>query len=398
LDGVTVADFTWAAAGPIITKNLADHGATVIRVESSKHPDSVRFGGPFKDDVPGINRSGFFADFNSSKKSVALDMSSPGGRQIARRLIDRSDLLIESFTPKVMPSWGFTYEELSKTNPGLIMLSTCLHGSTGPHATYAGYGGQGAALAGIHGLTGWPDRPPAGPKGAYTDTITPRYGLAAVIAALIHRATTGQGQHIDLAQIEASVQFLTTELVDYQLTGSVAQRRGNRSLDSAPCGVYPCAGDDRWIAIEVRRDEQWRRLADLVGGPPAADHGLASAAGRLARADELDAWLSDWTRTHPPFGLQGRLQQHGIPASVAQRGSDLFNDPQLLHRGHFVPLEHPEMGVCYYGGPSAHLSATPARLRSAAPTLGQHTEWVMKEYLGYTDAEYAAYQRAGVLR
>ncbi len=395
--GLKVADFTWAAAGPIISKQLADLGATVVRVESTRHPDSVRFGGPFLDDIPGINRSGFFADFNSSKKSLALNMANPDSRDVALRLIDWADVVMECFTPRVMEKWGLNYAVLSQRKPDLVMFSSCLQGGTGPYREYAGYGGQGGALAGIHYLTGWPDREPCGPKGAYTDTIVPRFGLAAIAASLAYRREHGVGQHIDLSQIEVALQFLAPEIVDYSVHGRVAERTANRNGVSSPCGAFRCAGDDRWIAVEVRDDGDWSNLADLMGRPDwALCDEYASAEGRLVHQGAIEERLQAWLLDQEATTVMHEAQARGIPVGVVQKGSDLFDDPQLVARNHFVPLEHPEMGICRYNGPSYRFSRTPAELRSAAPLLGEHTGEVM-EMLGYSPAEIDALVAADIL-
>jgi benzylsuccinate CoA-transferase BbsF subunit len=386
--GLKVADFTWAAAGPIITKSLADHGATVIRVESTTHPDSIRMGGPFKDGIPGINRSGFFADFNTNKNSIALDLTTQRGRQIARRLVAWSDVVAESYTPGVMTRFGLDFDTVHAEQPGLVMLSTCMQGQTGPYREYAGYGGQGAAIAGLHYVTGWPDLVPAGPKGAYTDSITPRFGIAALVAALGHRDHTGVGQHIDLSQIEASLQFLAPEILEYQVTGHVASPMGNRSTLYAPHGVYRCLGTDRWIAIAVTDYEQFVALTGLIGATQwQNDDGLRTASGRRARQDELDDAITEWTSRRDRFSSMHMLQRAGVPAGAVQRPSDLLVDPQLQANGHFWSLDHPELGTCLYNGPSFRLSRTPAELRTSAPLLGQDTRRVLNELLGFSHAE-----------
>lgn len=397
--GLKVADFTWAAAGPIITKCLADHGATVIRVESTTHPDSIRLGGPFKDGIPGLNRSGFFADFNTNKSSIALDMTTEQGRAIARRLVSWSDVVAESYTPGVMRKFGLDYESIRSEQPDLVMLSTCMQGQNGPYHNYAGYGGQGAAIAGLHHVTGWPDTVPAGPKGAYTDSITPRFGIAALVAALGFRDRTGRGQHIDLSQIEVSLQFLAPELLDFQLAGHVAGPMGNRSTVHAPHGVYPCRGSDRWIAIAVEEFGQLRALADVIGAPSWLDTDeLQTARGRRARQDELDADISRWTANQDCFDAMYQLQRAGIPAGVVQRPSDLLVDPQLVHREHFWPLDHPELGECLYNGPAFKLSETPAELRTSAPLLGHDTRRVLSDLLGYSHAEIDEFAYGQILQ
>ena len=397
--GLKVADFTWAAAGPIMTKQLADNGATVVKIESRKHPDSMRLGGPFAGETPGIDRSGFFADFNSSKLSVALDMTRPEGRAVALRLAAWADIVADSFRPGILDRWGLGYAALRETNPALIMISSSLYGATGPWKDHPGYGAQGAALAGIHGLTGWPDRPPAAPKGAYTDSVTPRYGLAALVAALIHRERTGEGQRIELSQVEAGVEFLAPEILRLQVSGEQVRRRGNRGEGSLLHGVYPCAGEDRWIAIEARDRTEWDAVVGVLGdlgepGEGEPGEGEPGAPG----AEGLDGRVAAATAGHDAFELAAKLRAAGAPAGVVARGSDLFEDPILRERDHFRPLRHREMGTVGYNGPAYRFSATPTVLTSAAPCLGEHTDEVLEGLLGYSRDEVMALRDQGILQ
>ena len=396
--GLKVADFSWAAAAPIVTRFLSDYGATVVRVESRAHMDSVRFGGPFLDGVPDVNTSGFFAEFNAGKLGITLDMGNETARDVARRLIGWADVVTERFSPGVMDRWGLGWEDVHALNPSAVMVSSSMRGAHGPQSDYRGYGGQGAALAGMHLLTGWPDRNPAGPKGAYTDSIAPRYGLAALTAALIRRRRDGVGQYIEMSQVECALQFVTTELLDHQLTGAVAGPMGNASAHHAPHGMYPCLGDDRWIALAVESDEEWRRLRVAMGEPGwAADPDLATATGRLRRRDEVDRELSGWTATWEPYPLLTHLQRAGVRSGVAQKPSDLFDDPQLAHRGHFVDLDGGALGRVGYNASSFRLSATPGLPWRGTPDLGEHTTTVLTELLGYSAAEVEELARAGAL-
>jgi benzylsuccinate CoA-transferase BbsF subunit len=399
-EGLKIVDFTWAAAGPITTRHFGDYGATVVKIESSKHPDSLRVGPPFVDGTPGINRSGFFAQFNPNKLSVTVDMTNPVGREVTRKLIvEWADVVVDSFTPRVMPGWGMAYEDLSQDRPDLIMLSTCMQGQTGPYRDYAGFGDQGAALSGFFMLNGWPDRDPATPNGAYTDMATPHFGAVAILAALDYRARTGRGQHVDLSQIECGIQFLAPEVLDYTVRGNVPQRMGNRSPRAAPHGVFPVQGNDTWIAIACETDAQWQALVLAMGAPGwAADPTLQTLTGRLAQQAAIEAHLAEWTRAQVGPALQQRLLAAGVPSGVAHPALDLFTDPQLSHRQHFVPLDHPEMGVWQYDELGFQLSESPAHLRTAAPLLGQHTELVLKQFLGYSDADYQALVDAGALQ
>jgi crotonobetainyl-CoA:carnitine CoA-transferase CaiB-like acyl-CoA transferase len=398
--GLKIVDFTWAAAGPITTRHFGDNGATVVKIESSKHPDTLRVGAPFVDGKPGINRSGFFAQFNPNKLSVAVDMTNPLGRDVVRQLITEwADVVVDSFTPRVMPGWGLAYQELSQSRPDLIMLSTCMQGQTGPYRDYAGFGDQGAALSGFFMLNGWPDRDPATPNGAYTDMAAPHFGAVAIMAALDYRARTGRGQHIDLSQIECGIAFLAPQILDYTVRGHVPQRMGNRSLRAAPHGVFPVAGDDAWIAIACETEPQWQALLRVVGSPAwALDPKYASVSSRMVHQDELERELAEWTRPQDGPTLQRRLLDAGVPSGVALKALDLFKDPQLLHRRHFVPLDHPEMGMWKYDELAFKLPDSPSDLCTAAPLLGQHTEQVLKEFLGYSDAQYQALLEAGALQ
>lgn len=390
--GLKVADFTWAAAGPIATKQLSDNGATVVKVESFKHPDSIRLGGPFIDDKPGINRSGFFADFHSSKLGISVDMSNPAAIEIIRPLIEWADVVAESFRPGVMEKWGLDYEALRAINPRIIMLSSSLYGSDGPWARHPGYGAQGQALAGIHGMTGWPDRPPAMPKGAYSDSVSPRYALTALIAALIHREKTGEGQHVELGQIEATAQLLAPELLIYQVTGAETTRAGAAKPGSVLHGVFPCAGEERWIAIEAVTDAQFDALADLLGD---AD---ALAAARDKGEEVMNETVAALTAQRDAFELMAECRAAGVPAGVANKASDLLDDEVLNAHGHFWPLDHPEMGRLKYNGPAYRFEKTPSTLRFASPCLGEHTEAVMTRVLNFSAEDISRFKSEGLLQ
>jgi crotonobetainyl-CoA:carnitine CoA-transferase CaiB-like acyl-CoA transferase len=383
LADVKILDFSWVGVGPITTKYLADHGATVVRVESHAHVDVARMGPPWHDAKPGPEQSHFYADFNTSKYGLALDLTKPEARGIGRRLAAWADVVVESFTPRVMRGWGLGYEDLRAVNPGVVMLSTCLQGQTGPHADYPGFGQLMAALSGFYEISGWADRGPAPPYGAYTDFIVPRLAATVLLAALDHRRRTGEGQYIDLSQFEASLHFLTPALLDYDLSGRVATRDGNRADHAAPHGAYPCAGDDRWIAISVRDDDEWQRLAVVVGRPAwARDPRFATHTARLASAAALDAELADATRGADAADLVSRLQAAGVAAGQVASALDLHGDPVLEGWGFFQWVDHPARPPAPYSGHALRLDATPGRLRAAAPLLGEHTALVLGELLG----------------
>jgi crotonobetainyl-CoA:carnitine CoA-transferase CaiB-like acyl-CoA transferase len=390
LEGVKVADFSWIGVGPITAKALADHGATVVHVESDNPADRLRLVGPFKDGIAGINRCQFFNGFNTSKLSLQLDLKHPQGLDVAKQLLAWCDVALDSFTAGTMNGLGLGYDVARELNPGIVMATTCLLGQSGPAAKLAGYGYHAAAVSGFYEITGWPDRPPAGPFNAYTDTIAPRFLTATLLAALDHKRRTGEGQFIDQAQMESALHFISPELLDVQVSGTSARRNGNDDPHSAPHDSFPCAGDDQWCAIAIETDEQWRALRGVLGDPGwARDPVLDTVTGRLGAADLIDKELSAFTVQHEPQTLMELLQAAGVPAGVVQRSSDHLRDPQLAHRSFFRPLVHPEMGEVPSEGHQFRISGYDNGPRLPAPCLGEHTYEVLTEILGLGDDEVA---------
>ena len=396
--GLKVADFAWVGVGPIISKVLADHGATVVHVESSTRQDVLRNLPPFQHNVRDPDRAHFMANFNTSKRGITLDMQSGDGRRIARQLADWADVVVESFTPGTMARLGLDYATLSQHRPGLVMLSTCMRGQTGPENRFSGFGNQGASLAGIVAITGWPDRPPCGPWGAYTDFIAPRYGTAALLAALHHRAETGIGQHIDLSQIEAGIQFIEPLLLACEDQACEAPPAGHASMHASPHGVFACAGVQRYLALSVQTAGQWRGLARVLGDAALAHPHYDSEALRRLEAARIDGAITRWCAGRDAFAAAAELRAAGVPAEAVLRPSDLYLDAQLNHRGHFVKLHHAAMGEAPFDGLQTRFSNAIHGPFSAAPTLGQHTREVLREVLGYPDQEIDRLEAAGVLR
>jgi len=397
LAGLKVCDFSWVYAAPAATRVLADWGATVVKVESSKYLDALRTGQPYKDGVVGPERSANFCNVNVGKLGITLDLGTPEGREVALKLATWADVVVENFSPKAMRSWGLDFETLRARNPGLIMLSTCLSGSSGPQADLAGFGTMGAALAGFHEFTGWPDRPPAGPFLAYTDYVSPKFVAASILAALDHRRRTGQGQHVDLSQGEAALHFLAPLLLDHTVNQRLRTRDGNNSEECAPHGVFPCAGEDRWIAIACATGEQWTGLSAAAGQDWAADERFASFARRYANRNALEALIAAWTSANEVGELEELLQAHGVPAHRVSAAVDVLADPQLQARGHFMQVDQPEVGTVLVETPRFRLSRHEFVRGQPAPTLGQHNEDVLREILGFTDDELAALAVAGAL-
>lgn len=396
LEGLKVADFSWVAAGPLISKDLANLGACVLHVESENHLDPLRLVPPWKDGVPNVNANHASPNFNQSKLGLAVDLQTPGGREIALRMVDWADVVVESFTPGSAAKLGLDYQTLRQRRPDLIMLSSCMRGQTGPEARYTGFGLQGAGLAGLVAITGWPDRLPSGPWGAYTDFIAPRFSLAALGAALHHRARTGEGQYIDVSQIEAAIHFIEPLLLDCALNGRVAGRAGHNSQRACPHGVFAAQGEERYIAIAVETPAQWRALCQTVPQLPAQDS-LNALPARLARKAELEAPLRQWCAAQEPFAAARLLRRAGVPAYPVLRATDLYEDPQLRARGFFISLDHPRLGRATFEGATTHFSQTPARPLHAGPTIGQHTFETLRDLLGYTEQQITDLAASGAL-
>jgi len=400
LAGIRVADFTWIGAGSFTTKLLADFGADVIKVESSGRLDPLRTSRPYRDGTPGVNRSGYFADRNSSKRSITLNLKTPRAQELARRLIATSDVVANNFTPGTMEKFGLGYSAVREIKPDIVYLAMSMTGASGPDHKYLGFGLTIGALTGLQYLCGLPGREPAGTGTNYPDHIpNPCHAAFAVLAALRHRRRTGEGQYIDVAQTEPTIALFGPAILQYTANGEVAGRTGNQRGAKAAHGVYPCAGDDRWIAIAAWTDAAWAALVGVLGRPAWATAELASsAAARLACRDQLDALIGDATQHWNDEELMACLQAAGVPAGVVHTAAGIVqHDVQLRHRGHWVQLDHPEMGPSIYNAPPFRLSGVEGVPRSPAPLLGQHTEEVCREVFGLDDREIEALRREDVL-
>ena len=399
LDGVNVLDFCWVAVGPMTTKYLGEYGATVVRVESAKRPGTLRSAAPFPDGVAGINRSAYFASYNANKMGITVDMRHPRARELMLRLAGWAHIVTENFTPGTMEGWGLGFKELRAVNPALVMFSASMMGRGGPMERQPGFGPVLSSLVGLTNLTGWPDRTPVNPYGAYTDFIVPRFAVAAILAALDRSRRTGEGVHLDMSQLETSMHFLAPFLLDYTANGRERGRQGNRDPGAAPHGVYPCAGEDRWLALACQTERQWQALlaiAEPEGGPLHSD-AFATLVGRKANEDELDSLISGWTAQHEQRDLMTMLLEAAVPAGMINDPRDLFGDPQLQHRRHFRWLDHPEIGPYATDRSEFELSLTPGSLDSPAPLLGQHTERFLREVAGLSEEEYRSLEADGVL-
>jgi benzylsuccinate CoA-transferase BbsF subunit len=369
----------------------------VLRLESSTAADALRAGQPFKDGIPGNERSANYANVNVGKRNFGLNLRTPEARALALRLVDWADVVIENYSPKAMKQFGLDYDTLASRKPGLVMLSSCLSGQTGSERDLAGYGTMGAALAGFGFVTGWPDRPPAAPFLAYTDYVAPRFGIVALLAALDHRRRTGEGQYIDLSQSECSIHYLGPAILEAAVNGRVVAAAGNASPHYAPSGVYPVRGEDRWVAIAAPDEASWQGLDTEADRGWSGDARFASAAARLAHREELDRAIADWSAGEEVGALEERLQSRGVPVHRVASSRDCFEDPGLAARGHFVTLEHSVLGAVPFEHSRMRFSRTPARVERASPTLGQDNDHALSEILGLSDEEITELVIAGAI-
>jgi len=389
-EGLKIIEFAWVGVGPQASKYLADHGATVVRVESHTHFDLFRGASPFSQNKPGIDRSMFYGKYNSNKYHATLNLGLAKGQELARKFIRWADVMTESFRPGTMKRWGLDYEAVSKFKPEIIYVSTSMQGQTGPSAQFGGLGSLISAIAGFGEISGWPDDPPSPPYGAYSDYFCQRFLSATLIAALDYRERTGKGQWIEQSQLETSVYFNSPLILDYDVNGRVAGRTGNRNPYAAPHGVYPCKGDDRWIVIAVFDDHQWKCLCKRIGTTEISDAKYTTFPGRKENEDDLDGHLAKWTANQEAEELEILLQKDGIPSSVVKKSSDIYSDPQLLFRRYYVRMDHPEMGKPAYPHQSGYLlSKTPREILIPSPCMGEHNEYVYKHLLGMTDDEFS---------
>ncbi len=394
LEGLKVVDCTWVYAGPFTTRLLADYGATVVKVEGPTRYDASRSGGGGLNGDLGPDGSIQFGTLNAGKLGVTLDLNVAEGREVFADLAEWADIVVESYTPGTMEAWGIGYDDLRTRNPGLIMLSTSLMGRSGPLATFAGFGNLAGAISGYYEVTGWPDRAPAGPFLAYTDYVVPTFMVPLLCAALEQRDRDGQGQHLDFAQAEAAIHFLGSAVLEHTVNGASPSRVGNADRFLAPHGIYPCEGDDRWVAVACETDRQWRDLAVALGREDLAD---LSPADRMARTADLDEVVAGWTRQRPAEEVEGTLQDLGVPAHRVQNSDECFTDPQLVHRGHWMTVAHPVHDEMVVEAPRFLLSDSTAEVSRSGPSLGEHNDMVLREILGYDDEKVVAVALAGAI-
>ena len=407
LQGLRVLDFTQAWAGPMTARALAFLGAEVIKIENGARLDSWR--GPavgvndpasYPDRQGGerpYDRNALFNTQNHDKKSISLDLKSPLGQDLARRLAARCDVVLANFSPHALAKLGLGYEALSRDNPKLVMVEMPAFGNDGPWSAHVGMGKTMEAAAGMASLIGYGDGEPVLTGPAYLDPIGGLHGAAAVMTTLAERNRTGVGQYVEVAQVEAAMHWIGEYILETGRTGEVFRADANRRPDMSPHDAFPCAGDDQWVVIACPDDETWRRLVAATGIEDLADAMLSTLAGRRAHAPAVKTALSAWTQGRNKQEASELLQAAGVPAAPVNSGADVWRDPFLRGRGFIQELTHPAAGTAEYPGLAYRLSRTPGAIRAPAPCFGEHTFEVLVGLAGLSHAEIDTLVDAGVV-
>jgi len=397
LAGIRIVDFTWAWAGPQATLLLGMLGAEIIKIESRARLDHTRLrslmSGP---NLASPDHSVIFAELNVNKLSLTLDLRKPPAIEIIKRLVKVSDVVAENMRPGVMQRLDLDYEALRAVKPDIIMLSSSAVGSSGPERTYGGYAPTFAALGGISHITGAAEGPPTPLSGA-VDLRVGTTSAFAILAAVYHRARTGQGQYIDLSSTEAVSAMIGDVFLEYAMNRRSPGRAGNRDRTMAPHNCYPCAEDDRWVTIAVATDDEWQALRTVIADPRLEDERFADGYGRWLHQEELDQIIGEWTAGRSPQEVTQTLQAAGVAAMPAHNGRSLVEDPQLRERGLMEWVEHPLSGKRLIAGPPWRFSKTPASIRRPGPLLGEHNHYVLHDLLGLSEQEIERLTEEGVV-
>ena len=395
LSGLRIIDLTMGWAGPLATRNLADLGAEVIKVESCKRFDWWRSWEATPEWVAdnGAEKSPQYLSVNRNKLDITLDLEHPIGRELLLKLVATANALVENYSGSVLPKLGLDYPNLVKANPELVVVSMPAFGSTGPWSEFRAYGSTVEHSSGLPHLVGDPDQPPTMQHVAFGDAVGGLNGTAAILTALWHQKQSGKGQFVDLSQVECLFPLAAHGVLHQSVTGQAPQRTGNAHPEFAPYGVYPCSGDDVWVVIEVTDENQWQALQDLI--PDLAD--FSDLTDRGHRRESLDTIIAQWTREQSADMAMQTLQSQNITAAKLNNGHDLLHEPQLESRGYLQWLERDHVGLQPNASAPFRTDSEPMPIRHPAPTLGQDNDYVLEEILGLSADEVSALERQGVI-
>lgn len=392
LSGLRIVEFSAGLAGPWIGRLMAYCGAEVIKVESKDFPDVTRLYVPPRNPELGIQPrlSPWFTDWNAGKKFVSLDLGKPESVELARKLVAASDVVVENYSTGVLEKLGLGASDLARVNPRLVRVGSTGYGDVGPYNRYVSWGPNIEAHAGLANLSGFPDRDCTMTQYAYPDPLSALHGLFAVMCALEYRDRTGEGQSINIAQIEVTVAAIGERVMEFLANGDEPARLGNVSTHRAPQGCYRCEGDDRWVVISVADDAVFARLCEVLGEPElASDLRFATRDARLEHAGEIDARIEAYTASRRDYDVMAELQARGVACGVVQNTEDqLQRDPQLAAHGFFEEIAHSVKGTVIANGIALGLTGTPGKTAHAGNARGQENVEVFQDLLGLTPAEY----------
>lgn len=382
LKGIRVADFSWIWAGPYAASLLAYMGAEVIKIESRSRIDQTRKGTIMDtDNFDGLNYSPTFNNANLNKKGVSLDISTPEGSTLAKKIVAECDIVISNMRPGKMEKLGLGYEDLKKVKPDIIMIESSGFGSTGPYKAYAGFAPIFASFGGLAYVTGYEDGEPNVMSGVQ-DLRVGTLSAFITLTALVNRQKTGEGQYIDLSSSECMSTLIGPELMEYTMNGRNAKRNGNQDAIMAPHNVYRCRGDDKWISIAVGNNEEWRALCEVMGSPEwCRKPEYEDMFGRYADRHEIDEKIGEWTVNFEHEELMKKLQAMGVAAMPSFDAEEILTDPHTKARGLFTTVQHPKIGEQVVMGPAWKFSETPAKVMKAGPLMGENNEEIFCDLL-----------------
>lgn len=390
LEGIRVANFGWVWAGPMVGQTLAFLGAEVYKIESRARIDMARTIPPFADGIRDPDRSLSHHTGWAGNGSVTINLKEPEGIEVALELVSHCDVVIENFGPGVMERIGLGYDRLCEAKPDVVMFSMPAAGLYGPLSNLRTYGLSLASLTGLDSITGYEDGPPIAMENAFSDPYNGIMGAFSILVALRHRSRTGTGQHIDCSQQEAVMQMVGPAYMDNVINGRVAGPIGNKHplAVGAPHGVFPCAGEDRWISIAVLDDDEWQGLVAATDVAPwAAAERWTTAAGRVEGIDDLHGEVATWTAGFDDYELAHLLQANGVAAAPVLNVADLLEDPHYRARGTFIEVRHPlGFDETIYGA-YVKTSRSEARVEPG-PLLGRDNDHVFLELMGMPSQRY----------
>ncbi|MCQ6281741.1 CaiB/BaiF CoA-transferase family protein [Bacillus sp. EB600] len=394
LEGIRILDLSTVVAAPYGAALLGDFGAEVIKVEMPEVGDPLRNLGPYYNGEglrwPGMSRN---------KKSITLDLRQEEGKEILRKLVSKSDMVIENFRTGTLEKWGIGYEDLKQYNPDLVMIRVTGYGQTGPYSHKAGFGTPATAFSGFTYLHGYPDRPPISPSFSLTDYVTGIYVAFAAVTALYHRdcQDEGTGQYVDVSLYESMFRMMEFLISEYDQTGSIKERSPGLSGHSAPAGNF-LTKDGHWIILVTSSDKTFERLAKVMNREDMlTDERYHTNSIRLTRFDEVNGIVSDWVKTKTKDELQQLLDESGVPMSSIYSIKDIFEDPQYKARENIVEVDHPRLGKVKIPGVVPKFSETPGSIRQIAPELGEHNEEILMKLLELDEGTIASLKEKKVI-